>query len=1052
MKDKKPAVHNDPVCHKQLLTGEEGARREYDGRIYYFCSKACARKFMQDPEEYLATAHKGSKQPTETKEQPSEPLDRVEEAKDWQAMVHLDPVCRMKVIEGREAGKVEYKGTTYYFCSTNCRQRFEMDPEAVLHPKPKPVARPAVTVTVRPEPKEAPLPPSRSHVDPVCKMGVMEGTEVGRWRYQGETYYFCSAVCLEKFQRNPEGYLHPADEVSFESAEARTQPTEPEQQAEPAVHIDPVCKMSVREGDEAGKWEYKGTTYYFCNPNCLKRFQAEPERFIRAKSEVGAQTAVVRTEQPDQELPEPVLLPKGELGRTENVTLSVGGMSCASCVATVEKALNRLPGVKQATVNFALEKALVEYDPKVSSIADMAKAVAAVGYDIRQVEESEAEGATAEQQKARTRLILAWALALPPMVLMMLHMLGWHVPFAELLAVLFGAAVLFIPGWVAIRGAWGSLRAGSASMEVLIVLGTIATLVSGIAVLAGLPIQSFAEVGGMIMAIFLTGRYIETTAKGRASQAIRKLVALGARTARIVADTGEKEIPVGQLEPGDIMVVRPGEKIPTDGRIIEGSTTIDESLATGESLPVERGPGDRVIGGTINGNGLVKVEVTHVGRDTFLAQVIELVEQAQGKKIPIQVLADRVTARFVPVVIVLALITAAGWALFGSALRPVLVWASGFLPWVDPSLTAASLAFAAGVAVLVIACPCALGLATPTALLVGSGVGAEKGILFRSVEAIQTLKDVRAIVFDKTGTITHGRPEVTDVVPAAGFDSVAVLRLAAALEQGSEHPIATAVLTAAQRQGVAAAAASAVQAIPGKGVKGLVDGKPALVGKAELLAAAGIDTQALAPTAAQLQSRARTVLFVGVADKVAGVIGAADTVKPDSRTAIEALKSLGIVPIMLTGDNRETATRIGAELGIGRIVAEVLPAQKQQVIAELQREFGLVAMVGDGINDAPALKAANVGIAIGTGTDIAIESSDVTLVRGSLDGVVAAVRLSRATFAKIRQNLFWAFFYNVVAIPLAMLGLLHPVIAEAAMALSSINVVTNSLRLRRIRL
>jgi Cu+-exporting ATPase len=589
-------------------------------------------------------------------------------------------------------------------------------------------------------------------------------------------------------------------------------------------------------------------------------------------------------------------------------------------------------------------------------------------------------------------------------------------------------------------------------MDVLIVLGTAASLVSGIAVLAGLPIQSFADAAGMIVAIFLTGRFIEATAKGRASQAIRKLVALGARSARIAADGVEREVPVAQLRPGDVIVVRPGEKIPTDGRIVEGRTSVDESVATGESLPVERGPGAEVIGATTNGNGLIKVEVTRVGKDTFLAQVVRLVEQAQGRKIPIQAFADRVTARFVPVVLLVAIVTAAAWAFLAPALRPVLVWAGAFLPWVDPNLSAASLAFAAGVAVLVIACPCALGLATPTALMVGSGIGAEKGILFRSGEAIQTLKDVKAIVFDKTGTITHGRPEVTDVVPAAGHDSADVLRVAAALEQGSEHPVAAAVVAAARRQGVVAAGATDVQAVPGKGVMGLAGARPVLVGKADLLAEAGVDTAELSGAAAGLQAKARTVLHVAQAGRAIGVIGVADTVKPDSRSAITALGSLGIVSVMLTGDNRATAAAVGAEVGVGRIVAEVLPAEKQQVIASLQKEFGLVAMVGDGINDAPALKAANVGIAIGTGTDVAIEASDVTLVRGSLEGVVTAVRLSRATFVKIRQNLFWAFFYNVVAIPLAMLGLLHPIIAEAAMALSSINVVTNSLRLRRQRI
>jgi Cu+-exporting ATPase len=891
-----------------------------------------------------------------------------------------------------------------------------------------------------------------THIDPVCKMEVIEGQEAARREYDGVTYYFCSKVCARKFQQNPESYV--GTELPVE-----------QQAPEPVAasgglarsHIDPVCKMVVREGSEAGKWDYKGTTYYFCNPNCLRRFQAEPERFLKTGESAGM------GEEAASLLPEPVILEKPELapaapvgqwGKTETVTLSVGGMTCASCVATVEKALNRLPGVKNATVNFAIEKAIVEFDPKVSPVPALEKAVVDVGYEIRHEAAGSEDGAEVELRRASDRLVWAWVLGLMPMLLMVLHgVFMIHVPGMIWLDVLFCAAVLFGPGWNAIRGAWGSVRAGSASMDVLIVLGVAAALGSGVAVLAGLPVKSFADAGGMVMAVFLTGRYIEARAKGRASQAIKKLVALGARAARIqLVDGVEKEVPVAQLAPGDVMVVRPGEKIPTDGRIVEGETSVDESMATGESLPVEKKPGDEVIGATVNGNGLIKVEATRVGKDTFLSQVIKLVEQAQGTKIPIQAFADKVTARFVPVVLLIAAATFAAWFFLTPSLKPMLAWAATFLPWVNPNLSVVSLAFFAGVAVLVIACPCALGLATPTALMVGSGMGAERGILFRSGEAIQTLKDVRAVVLDKTGTITQGRPAVTDVVPVAGEREAEVLRLAASLEQGSEHPVAGAVVAAAQARGLKLVLPTDVQAVPGQGIKGKVEGVEVLAGKGLLLQECGVDCSILDRAAAGLRKRARTVLYVASGGRPLGVIGVADTVKPDSAQAIADLNALGITPIMLTGDNRETATQIGAEAGISRIVAEVLPAQKQQVVKDLQKEFGSVAMVGDGINDAPALKAANVGIAIGTGTDVAIESSDVTLVRGSLSGVVSAVKLSRATFVKIRQNLFWAFFYNVVAIPLAMLGLLHPIMAEVAMALSSINVVTNSLRLRRTKL
>jgi Cu+-exporting ATPase len=978
----------------------------------------------------------------------------------------------MEVIEGQEAARREYDGVTYHFCSKTCARKFQQNPESYVGTE-MPVEQRA------PEPVAAPGGMAMSHVDPVCKMHVIEGREAAKWEYKGTSYYFCNLGCLKRFQADPQLYLtgKPKEEVRVQKAEVRTDGTQlPRHQdtkgldnLQSAVvnrqsHIDPVCKMVVREGSEAAKWDYKGTTYYFCNPSCLKRFQAEPERFLaRPKSEVRSQNAEgrmaeangeVRMAEGDSGLPEPVILEKPELGKTETVTLSVGGMSCASCVATVEKALNRLPGVKTATVNFAIEKAIVEFDPKVSPVPALEKAVVDVGYEIRHEAAGSEDLAEAELRRASNRLVWAWILGLVPMLLMVLHSFHLvHIPGMVLIDVVFCAAVLFGPGWNAIRGAWGSVRAGSASMDVLIVLGVAAALGSGVAVLAGLPIKSFADAGGMVMAVFLTGRYIEAKAKGRASQAIKKLVALGVRTARIqLAEGVEKEVPVAQLAPGNVMVVRPGEKIPTDGRIVEGVTSVDESMATGESLPVDKKAGDEVIGATVNGNGLIKVEATRVGKDTFLSQVIKLVEQAQGTKIPIQAFADKVTARFVPVVLLVAAATFAAWFFLAPSLRPMLEWASTFLPWVNPNLSVVSLAFFAAVAVLVIACPCALGLATPTALMVGSGMGAERGILFRSGEAIQTLKDVRAVVLDKTGTITQGRPAVTDVVTVVGSSDAEVLRLAASLEQGSEHPVAGAVVAAAQVRGLKLVLPTDVQAVPGQGIKGKVDGIEVLAGKELLLQECGVDCRVLDEAAAALRKRARTVLYIASGGKPLGVIGVADTVKPDSAQAIADLKALGITPIMLTGDNRETATQIGAEAGISRIVAEVLPAQKQQVVKDLQKEFGIVAMVGDGINDAPALKAANVGIAIGTGTDVAIESSDVTLVRGSLAGVVSAVKLSRATFVKIRQNLFWAFFYNVVAIPLAMLGLLHPIMAEVAMALSSINVVTNSLRLRRTKL
>jgi Cu+-exporting ATPase len=525
---------------------------------------------------------------------------------------------------------------------------------------------------------------------------------------------------------------------------------------------------------------------------------------------------------------------------------------------------------------------------------------------------------------------------------------------------------------------------------------------------------------------------------------------LEAKTARILREDEEFEVSIEEVEEGDIMIVRPGEKIPTDGVVVEGESGVDESMATGESMPAQRKRGDAVIGATINQRGLLKVKATKVGEDTFLSQVIKMVEEAQGSKVPIQEFADRVTSYFVPAVLSLALLTLVLWLAFPSAMGSVGVVASQFLPWVDPSLGVVSLAIFATVATLVIACPCALGLATPTVLMVGSGMGAENGVLIRRGEAIQTLKDVKVMVFDKTGTITKGQPEVTDTIPAAGFSQEEVLRLAASVERGSEHPLAEAIIRKAEAQGLELAEPDRFEAVTGRGIRAeIAEESIVLVGNRQLLEEAGIDYSGLKPALEMLEEEAKTAMLVARNGTCIGVIAEADALKEDSIMAIAELEKLGLQIAMLSGDNKRTAEAIARKVGISEVFAEVLPDKKVAQIRELQEKVGLVAMVGDGINDAPALTQANVGIAIGTGTDIAIEAGDVVLVRGDLSDVVKAVKLSRATFRKIRQNLFWAFFYNLVMIPFAMLGLAHPVIAEAAMAVSSVTVVTNANLLRR---
>ncbi len=744
--------------------------------------------------------------------------------------------------------------------------------------------------------------------------------------------------------------------------------------------------------------------------------------------------------------------------QVRTTALRIVGMHCAACAQTVEKALSAAPGVSAASVNFAAEQARVDYDPEVASIDALVQAVRDAGYDA-QPREAVTPGAevdrTAEDLAgARRRMLIAWVFTVPLMVWMLVEMttgVAWPTKFIYQVGMLaLAAPVLFWVGMPTFRSAWRSAIHGTANMDVLIALGTLASYTTGVLNFFT-PIQSFAGIAGMIMAIHLTGRFMEARARGRASEAIRRLLELGAKTARLIdAEGDEREVPIEEVTAGDVMVIRPGEKIPTDGEIIQGETAVDESMATGESMPVEKGVGDEVIGATINRTGLIRARATRVGENTFLAQVIRLVEECQGSKVPIQAFADRVTAIFVPIIILISIGTFFLWLLLPEQLSPVLVRASALLPWVNPGMHWVTQAIFAAVAVLVIACPCALGLATPTALMVGSGRGAELGILIRSGEAIQVLKDVRTVVFDKTGTLTKGTPVVTDVVAAPGVEESEVVRWAASAEAGSEHPIASAILKAAGERGLDLEWPDRFEALAGRGARASVSGHTVLVGNSRLLQEEGLAApDELVETRARLEAQGKTALYVALDKQALGLIAVADALKDDARQAIRSLHDMGLEVVLLSGDNRRTAQAVASELDIDRVLAEVLPQEKQAEIKRLQDEVGRVAMVGDGINDAPALAQADVGIAIGTGTDVAIEASDVTIVRGELETVVTAIKLSRATFRKIRQNLFWAYGYNVVAIPLAILGLLHPIIAEACMAASSVTVVTNANRLRR---
>jgi len=896
-----------------------------------------------------------------------------------------------------------------------------------------------------------PLLPGRRIVvrDPVCGMEIEERAAAATRNVNGTKYYFCSTRCREEFDANPAAFVGAGDGNGHQ----------PKTQAIPSVTTGVPEKVDGRVSVEL---PIAGLDCAACVQTIERSLQAV-DGVQKVHVNFALNKAHIIYNQERATLPQLVTAVKGagyEVGSAE-MRVQIEGLNCGSCVQVIEEAVREVPGVVDVSVSPGTSTALVRYVPKWVDFDGIQAAIESTGFEtVKEVKEAESvdEETAAHQREYRSLMRKFWfAVAVSiPVLLVAYPEIPWlYLPnlfsaqvsegVIRLLWILSGAAavpVMVYSGRQFFTGAWGAFRHHSADMNTLIALGTSAAwLYSTVAVLVpqifpeGTAVP-FYDVTTVVTALVVLGQALEVRAKGQTSQAIRKLIGLQARTARVVRNGTEVEIPAEEVEVGDIVVVRPGEKIPVDGVIAEGRSAVDESMITGESLPVDKNPGDEVIGATMNTTGSFKFQATKVGKDTALAQIVKMVQDAMGSKAPIARMVDVVSSYFVPAVMILAVLTFLAWFNFGPA----------------PAL---AFAVVTGVTVLIIACPCAVGMAVPMSLVAGVGKGAEHGVLIRNGEALQLASQLKTLVLDKTGTITKGKPELTDVVVAPGFEQHAVLRLAASADRPSEHPLAQAIVEGARNQGLELAEPGEFNAIPGHGVEASVDGQRVLVGNRKLMEREGIDTRAVDEVVQRLQGEGKTAMYVAAASRGAGVVAVADTIKEDSIEAIGVMRDMGLEVIMLTGDNERTAQAIARQVGITRVLAEVLPEDKAQQVHLLKVGGNKVGMVGDGINDAPALVEADVGFAIGTGTDVAIEAADITLMSGSLTGVAYAIEVSRATMRNARESLFGAFIYNSVGIPIAA-GLLYPffgillspILAGAAMAASSVTVVANANRLR----
>jgi Cu+-exporting ATPase len=919
-------------------------------------------------------------------------------------------------------------------------------------------------------------------IDPVCAMEVSPESAAASTAHHGQTYHFCSLGCRDRFVAAPERYV--AEDRPSAAGAAGLSPDPAPEPAQPTAPARPVVQLTMRKaaprvepaaepGGERVELPVSGMTCAACARRVETRLSREGG--VR-RATVNFATARATVEYDPGATGLPALV-----GAVEDAGYGVAGAAEAEFVVDdsarpsgssrpLETHLRGQKGVLDAAFNLATMAVRVTYLPTATDAAALRRAVEELGYRVRSVPGAGEQGADDEDWEARARreeyvdlrrrFAVAALLSVPLLAMAMSH---GRIPWlafrgAEWVQLALATPVVAWAGAAFYRGAWAALRHRAADMNTLIAVGTGTAFLYSLAATLFPHFFAAGEMGGMawmtgaarppvyfeaaavIVALLLLGRMLEARAKGRTGEAIRRLMGLQPRTARVVRGGAEADVPLAEVVAGDEIVVRPGEKVPVDGTVSTGRSAVDESMLTGESLPVEKAPGDPVFGGTLNRTGSFRFTATRVGRDTALQQIVRMVQQAQGQKAPIARMADVVSGIFTPVVICIAIAAFAAWFVLA------------------PPETRFTDALVAFVSVLIIACPCALGLATPTAILVGTGKGAEHGVLIKGGESLETAHRLDTIVLDKTGTLTRGQPSLTDVLPAEGWTADELLRLAASAERGSEHPLGEALVRGARDRALELAEAEGFSALAGHGLEATVDGRTVLVGTTRLMAERGVDAVAWAGRAGELEQAGKTAMYVSVDGRLAGVVAVADTLKPEAAEAVRALRAIGIEVVMITGDNRRTAQAVAAQAGIARVLAEVLPDGKAAEVKRLQAEGRRVGMVGDGINDAPALAQADVGIAIGTGTDVAIEASDVTLLRGDLRGVVTAIALSRATIRTVKQNLIWAFVYNVVGIPIAagvlypVTGwLLSPILASAAMSLSSVSVVANSLRLRRFR-